>query len=682
MTYQNIKVTLLQAYAKTESLVFSKPFRHWAILISSVGLLSGLCDYYLTFYLNFRSIVYNADLITASFLYNDITKGVNLSGWTAGSVPFVFPDLTLFFPLRWLSGNLHIALALNGAVQILLFTLGLILLARQVNVSFHLEQYIPIILAGTLFFASMASFHPYVQIFAVTTYHFGIMVIMPYALALALALLKPRPLKTARYWCLMVALFISLYLLSASDLVAVIQIVAPMIGATSVLLLFRKVSFRPAVVVVGFSSGAAIAGYITLKAIPLFGDSFNSYVAGFIYKRSISDTFTSFVNTVLSFAAEYPFHTALIVIFIILCTVILVREIRKAIRQQPTVSTSIIFFALIFLINLVVIPLATIISSSFKDSTNFRYFLPILVLPAFWGLPIILPAFISPQTNRVISVFGLGILLIGVGFNGLNIIGQSPRVRLDQYYPDAVRCIDEKASELGVHYGLASYWQAKPLTALSQVGLNIVQVKSTLEPQFWVNNSIWYDMNPEFVVIDTRSHDINPETIINRYGEPASTFYCQNLTVLLYNRSNDIAFSQQLRNSVVLAHVDKPGDVAEFHAAYLPGQIGENSVLQRTVENGAAGYLIYGPYLQLPAGQYTFEVDYAAESNANSIATWDAVFTQADRVQVLKSGLVLTHENIVEDSFTLSASGKIQIRVRYNGRGKLTIDKIVIRKIS
>ena len=113
----------------------------------------------------------------------------------------------------------------------------------------------------------------------------------------------------------------------------------------------------------------------------------------------------------------------------------------------------------------------------------------------------------------------------------------------EDYYPSYVECIDEHAEELGIKYGVAQYWQARPITELSRVGLRVVQVLRDLSVYHWCNNKYWYDIEPEFVIIDLKHPEpsalrLDEKLIIERYGIPDNTFICEQSKILVYTRKD------------------------------------------------------------------------------------------------------------------------------------------------
>ena len=125
---------------------------------------------------------------------------------------------------------------------------------------------------------------------------------------------------------------------------------------------------------------------------------------------------------------------------------------------------------------------------------------------------------------------------------------------LVDYYPDNVSCVDRIVSSQGLKYGIAQFWQARPITLLSKAGAVVVQISQDLTPFRYINNSDWYHENMDFAIVDSPSNNqygISRESIISKFGEPANTFSCPGIEILVYNRPTDILFMHQF-----VVHVD------------------------------------------------------------------------------------------------------------------------------
>jgi hypothetical protein len=670
-----------QLLFRLNRLFASKSFRIGAVLITSAGVLAALGAYYVTGFLSFRPFLYIADVMTFPTMYNDLAAGYGLAQWSLSPVLYIFPEGTLFFLMRWLAGNLHVGIVLFGLSQILAFALGLLLLAKQLFNSLRVEYYVLIALAGTLFFRTLTALYPSAQWYMTSQLHFGVTVVWPYAFALALASLKLRTTVTKRAVLSAVLLVIILFVTTFSDWFAVIQITVPLIGAAFLLFLLKKTRLKPVLTVTALVVSASAAGCLAFLATPV-GRIFTTYAGD--RSSTGEDGLANFLHVFRELTKHYPLHAVLIAVFAGLCAIVLINETRNFVRHRQTSPDYIVFFATAFLIILVINPLAVIVTGIFKNTYEMRYLHPLVLLPAWWGWPLIAVYFIPPRRLRIVA---FGSLCICAGLLPLNLItvARHSNVTFDAYYPENVQCLDENATRLGLQdqYGLAHYSQAKTLTLLSKANLHLIQSDFALRPAHWVNQFRWDNMEPEFVVTDLSIRDIPPDPVRKAFGEPAAMFICQNLLVMVYNRPGDTAFRQQLKNPVPIDSrphtaipLEKPGDSIDFEAATLPGMVGQTVGWNRQVEGGPPGVMTYGPYLSLPAGAYSFEITYSAESQLDNVGWWDVMVSE----QEIKKAPLPTQQTVIQDCFSLATPGQVQIRTVYEGAGKLTIEKIRIVK--
>jgi hypothetical protein len=79
--------------------------------------------------------------------------------------------------------------------------------------------------------------------------------------------------------------------------------------------------------------------------------------------------------------------------------------------------------------------------------------------------------------------------------------------KLVHYYPSMVQAMDSLAVKEDLHYGVATYWNAKYITMFSTTGLRVYTVYPELIPWYHVMNEHWYRSGGK-----------------GKYGSPAFTF--------------------------------------------------------------------------------------------------------------------------------------------------------------
>ncbi len=504
-------------------------------VVITVGFLVSLMVYYSNPLSGLKGFIYNSDALYLPSLYADFIRGNDLSKWNLPPTPYFFPDMPLYFAIRVITPNIHMAAVLFGLIQLLMFALGLMLLSRHSLPHWYgSTRYSLIALMGVLFLVSLEKLEYYSQTIFVGTYHFGIVLMIPFVLAITLSLVRGSRTKAPLVWTLCALSFLT----AVSDGWYLIQVTIPLIGSLAVLYLRGRVDSKRAFTVVKAVVPASLMG-IGVSLVYVWKEpALRTYV---FRPNSI---YLSFLRLTDALATIPAYHIVLATIFISMCVFASLKSVARSLPHE-TFSTSAdrasgllpLYFLLSFALNV----LTVIGLGVFADRNGFHYFIPLFIFSGFWGFPFVatVPKIIRPMflERIVLGVLGL-IALLALRSIDLQQIVEN---LTDTYYPPSVRCLDEKTAQLGIKYGVANYWQAKPISLLSQNDLMVVQVNRDLSPFYWINNPDWYKIRPEFAVIDLSLPENHPwrldeDLIRNRFGEPDAIFQCEHSQVLVYNR--------------------------------------------------------------------------------------------------------------------------------------------------
>ncbi len=153
------------------------------------------------------------------------------------------------------------------------------------------------------------------------------------------------------------------------------------------------------------------------------------------------------------------------------------------------------FFRVFCLASLLLMFPLPILTCAWKSSNNVRYLFNWLVLPGFlltleaaakWEA-----AAVTLPTRRLkkwgfAGATAIFLTCLGYAVHGL---GREP---LRFPYPDDVAALDAVLQRHGLKYGLAQYWDAKYVTALSHDGAELRQIRASGELYFWDNNVFKY----------------------------------------------------------------------------------------------------------------------------------------------------------------------------------------------
>lgn len=147
---------------------------------------------------------------------------------------------------------------------------------------------------------------------------------------------------------------------------------------------------------------------------------------------------------------------------------------------------------------------------------------------------------------------------------------------------------------------------------------------------------------------------------------------CTATLVLLlsaYSRFGDLPFPQQ-----------------RWAASQLSSSVGKVENLSRVANNGdPKGLLTYGPYWEVPSGQYEVGIRYKTDGVTDINGIIDVYV--ADRNTVVTAvDLPNTHNESQELFFPINisskTSGKIELRTTYEGKGLLLVDWVQLRRTS
>lgn len=632
---------------------------------------------------------YNADALYIPLLYRDLFSPYSLLGWSLQPAPSFFPDMLIYFTLHLLTNNLHLAIMLYGVVQSLACVGGLVSLARLVFGRSPVIRQL-ILLAGIALFCLVATgggeaFLSLLQM----GHHGGVTLLLIVSLVLAARILQAgadnKPVSRAAvllFGCASAALL--------SDALYLVQCVFPVL--VSVLgLHFVGIRLRPKT---GLAVGIPFAGAIVvmylgnrfvLRAwkppIPFLENDLDQ-----LFQQVLTLPHDSLLWSQTNWGAStfIPVIQIIWFAFIAVSLAFLAFAFKTARRPgRPAVVQPLVVFVIsVFVCS----SLGTVLVGWLTRNTHPRYALPALLFPVFFGWPFLVGGCRRVrrwfETPAVRAATAGGVLLLAGVSGSLGNLGKlSALGALSTYYPELVQCVDARARERNLRYGLAQYWHAKPLKALSQAGLHVVQVQQSGDDLFmdhWINNANWYNHDFEFVLTDNMADSVRKISavgVINRFGQPAEVFVCQRRKILIYS---DREFQQQFKQQ---------GFSITLPAAQLPSDTGELAGASRIAEEGrnAKGFVTYGPYLQLFLGDYSFEIQYQARStDGAAVGTWDIVnhtSGKATNHSLERGALESGGAHIVSGVFKIRRIGITEIRTHYDGHGTLRVDKILIRKI-
>jgi len=221
------------------------------------------------------------------------------------------------------------------------------------------------------------------------------------------------------------------------------------------------------------------------------------------------------------------------------------------------------WFAGLCLISTLALPLMAVY---WTNPQNGRYILPCLVIPEWWMLACLRPRLARlcgawPSYRRAMlatlaAIFGFAALVSAAG------------VRTDAWrwpYPARVAELDRFLAARGLQTGLADYWNAHYVEALSRNSIHVNQLDAHARVKFWDNNAfhhferaadgrLWSPVY-RFILVD----DLDESALLARFGPPAGRAEAGGYRLWLYDGAGSRRVSAAVDAEVRAFLGDRPG---------------------------------------------------------------------------------------------------------------------------
>ncbi len=235
-----------------------------------------------------------------------------------------------------------------------------------------------------------------------------------------------------------------------------------------------------------------------------------------------------------------PMRGTMFVIFVVGSLLVLTRKawVQRHLRAVQE-WTRLQYFSLIAL----VIVLSNVGLFALHDQQPARYMITANYLSMVYSIVLISIVLISVRA-KTLSFLLVSCVLITAGARAG--ITDKVRVDYDEIKPDGVDCIIDVAESHQLTRGVAQYWQARPLTLLSNMRLKVVPIHGvTLKPYFWASSRRQFSGQYDFVVVDHSVDDatswttkawysIDRSKIIRLNGKPMEIAWCDQSEILIY----------------------------------------------------------------------------------------------------------------------------------------------------
>lgn len=314
-------------------------------------------------------------------------------------------------------------------------------------------------------------------------------------------------------------IFILCFLGALSDQIFVIQFLAPFLGISLALCLFRpeqrKQSSRLALVILG----AWIASQVGLSQVKTLFEYFPVIPPRWEWSESIRAS--------SRFAFDLRLRPLLALLTICSLTLFLGWGIHASIRRVKIPQWELLL--LLLFSGGAFSMIAAIITALYISFETTRYMLLLFVAP----FPCLVLIFFKIRGELLQAMAGLVLLVM------LGLLAPWKTLRQGLYiYPDELKCLDQLAAQHQVQAGYGDYWSSKYVSYLSRQQIKINQIYPEGGKWLWINNRAWYDVaadnggNHDIILINR----LNPKAIRERtQTEPDRIQNCGGYEVWIYS---------------------------------------------------------------------------------------------------------------------------------------------------
>jgi hypothetical protein len=416
---------------------------------------------------------FHADSLYLPSIYKDLVlDGGSLRGWHLNHAPGFFPDMPLFFLLSALSGgNFIVATWLFGAVQLGLLTLALRGILKHLGVSPVTTVWMHLAIA--LFFTEQiisGKFNYMAFLSLMNAYHLGAFLNAAWAWRLLLSKRKP-----------LLGLLIPLSLTAVvSDKLFVIYFLLPSMALQG-LELRTSQRIRSNLPVLLLLISLAAGGWILSGKLANAGIysvvSADNKVA---YLEGIPNAVAAFWESFARLSETSPVSVGLMIVTLLTYVYLSVSYVKNAIHREATEWETWFWWVISATL------FAPLVSGAFTGLDAWRYNLPAMFLLWLVQARYVAHLGIRLWHGRMILAGLCAVTLFITAF-------QTEGLRKNlNFYPKYVKAFDALAVAHNLKYGVAEYWDAKPILMFSKQGVRVYTAFAELTPWYHVMNENWY----------------------------------------------------------------------------------------------------------------------------------------------------------------------------------------------
>ena len=489
----------------------------------------------------------NADtLLPFSFAWDLAHVPGAWRGHALARIPSLVPDLAVLGPILLATGSVRWSLLLYGAAQSLAFVLvGGLLAARLGRARTDAATFadgcalVFVPFAGLACLEVATASHSIVLNAFLPVDHFGPFLAAPLGALLAAAQLR-RPTARAA-----LGLAACCGLAYVSDLMLLVELVAPLACACAVLLLAGRAAPRRVAGIALAAGAGLLAGWLCLRALRLSGLHFEA-------APPLSPALA--LASACAFAADAPVFVAAhlrglaagLAVPLAAFAAFPVAALARARRGGDDAQAWKDLFLWCFAAAAIAGSLA-FTAILYADQGSYRYLTPL------WAWPVIVLAATLMRLCRrraapgILATLAAGVLAAWVGLSPW-----PPAVlRWDH---DVASCLRPLRARLGLHEGLAGYWEARPIEVAAGWSMQVDQLDGEGRAYDWGNDPRWYrhaladpSRAPRYDFIVMRG--LEPGRILAAYGPPDQVEPCASTVLWIYRDTASVAAALLARSA-------------------------------------------------------------------------------------------------------------------------------------
>jgi hypothetical protein len=515
----------------------------------------------------FNNTAFSSDNLLCWEMCSDVVDGRLLAGWHLPAAPYLFPDVLLLLPIRCLTADPVVGFGVYCFTFYLLVLATLIWIARLTGLAWREAGLLSC--AGLVLLLATFLSPAYARCAALMVHagnHVGAIL-----LGLGMMVFVLRALRWGLGWPSAGLAVAAGALGVLSDRLLLVQFLAPACLVLLALVVCRRVPWRRAAGLAAVFALAALLSFPLRVALGRLGFQmlWENTDVGRVSRLALSTLLNNLrphLQGQYVLLALFPLHLLAAVAVAIAW---FRREPVKEGTEEGESRPGLLFVALFLLVS----PLCNIAALLWTRNADHpgvpRYLLSCFLLPfLFSGL---LLRWLPGRPTRSAVAFRLAVFTFAI----CQAILFLPTVNWRHFegpYPPLARELDRLARERGPMRGLAGFWSARHLTALSREGVRINVVMDGGQPWLHANCPDRYlSADPRdlrlpafnFIIVsdqDLIDPDIRPEGIEREYGPPREKIAVDRRQIWLYDEVRNPKLEKFLLGQLAqrLRHAGRP----------------------------------------------------------------------------------------------------------------------------